>query len=621
MHTFLFLARLGGSARRGRMLLERASASTTRLRPNIGEVTRASVRMVQAIDGGYWCHGPDGDSLPSRISETSDDTAVVLCWGEVFEDGGTSAAVHVRDAWGLGGIEAVRLINGSFSAIVVDLTENTIHLLSDTVGKRTLRFAVAGDAIVVSPHDLPIVATGLIPVEWDHVSAASLLACGWSMGGHSLLKGIDVCSPHTVVSWHAGRVETAFKPLVAVGRRLHRRDRKQISAHLDRMIEYMKSSVSSHAGPSARVRCDLTAGFDSRALLAIVHDVVDPQRIELSTSETIDRLDARVASDIARRLQLDHTRFVVNDAGGSFVENCRLRAFMMNGSTNARRALGAYPHIDELAVPHYFGGGGEIHRGFYYPRARLAYHTRCLSLDETVAHIERIVFTDTSRTIVDQANVDPIKERLRVSLASLTGISDNPTDIADLFYLNEKYRHWGSYASRLTWKNWMSPFELPAVIRLAFRLPSPIGAACGLHKKIIRTLLPDVYRIPVNGGMVIPLLGDALPRVAIRAGLSGTVRVGRALARVLGRKTGRIQQRQWSRQSDVIRGYLSAGLRDILVSGTSIGCEVIGKKRLEQIVDAQWGNSGQHLRTIGFLLTMEMFREMVEDCGTAMIDD
>jgi hypothetical protein len=100
-----------------------------------------------------------------------------------------------------GKVEAVRRLDGWFSAVIVELKTQKVYIISDLLGFRSLSYFFDGEFILVSPHDIPIVATGLYPVEIDLASAGSTVAFDWSLNGKSLLKNISVCSPHEYVTW------------------------------------------------------------------------------------------------------------------------------------------------------------------------------------------------------------------------------------------------------------------------------------------------------------------------------------------------------------------------------------------------------------------------------------
>jgi hypothetical protein len=618
MHTFLFFAHVGSTGKYISSVLERSSSIVTGIRPNIGETASAVFRLNSAMDGGWYFHQPADERFCDRISGYADDRRAVIVWGDLYTSSEKNAAETLNETWRQGGIDNARSLNGSFSAIMMDLVKKSVCLVSDLVGKRRLRYFVDQDFILVSPHDIPIIATSLCPVEWDHVSAASIASCGWSLMGRSLIRNIHAVDPHTIVNWNAGTLSTHYRPLIDASNRIQPSDRTSVSMKTDSIIEAMRQSTASFAGGSSTVESDLTAGVDSRALLGILLSVFDKGRVKLATSGTTDQLDVSVSAKIADKLGIDHSNYLMNDPGDTFLANCRLRAFIMNGDTNARRALGRYPNIGELMFPKFHGGGGEIYRGFYYPREKIEYYRRQMTLDSARKCLARKVLIKNRIEHIEKSLVDGVNERLDESISTVALLSELPADVLDLYYIYERYAHWGSIASRQTWKRWMSPFEVPDVIRMAFELPPPIGAENRIHKAIIRKYLSELYWWPVNGESYLPLSGDALWRLAARGGLAKFRNVKSKLLGIIGRENGVASVVD---HATMVSHHLKQGLQDCLMEQGSISATLMSRKVLENYLHMHITGKKSNLRLIGYLITLEMYRVMARTASEEAIKD
>jgi asparagine synthetase B (glutamine-hydrolysing) len=332
MYAFLFAA-----GERAVRQLTRASKITDELMPKVGARRICEVARFDGLNADWFrfCSDPPADE--QFMTDERTDQHFVLAYGEVY--GFSSAAAEVLRAWRTGGLEAVRSLDGSFSAILVDRASGAVHVVSDLVGRRTLRWFADRDAFLVSSHDLPIVATGLCPPEIDLGTAATILSTGWSLQGRSLLRNVRRCSPHHLVAWD-GEINELYRPLVALDSRLDERDQLGQEKLREEMIELTRLHARHVCGDRERIFSDLTAGFDSRAGLAVLLSTVKATQLVLQTSGGASNLEVMVAGRIAEHYGLTHKIAAprLSDRA-AFWENCKVRAFFLNGDTDAKRSL------------------------------------------------------------------------------------------------------------------------------------------------------------------------------------------------------------------------------------------------------------------------------------------
>ena len=310
------------------------------------------------------------------------------------------------------------------------------------MGLRTLTHFCDGEVLLVSPHDVPIVATGLCPVEYDLASAASIVACDWSLGGKALLKHLTVGDPSAYTVWKDGAVRNVVRPLIGAEGRIEAGDTAAVRRNIDEMIERMRENARAMSGDAPVVQAELTAGIDSRAVMGILLSVVGPSRIEAVTGGAPGHYDVKMAMRLAAAYGFRHRYFtsgkqVVN----SFMPLSRLLAFVTNGTTNSKRATFSMPRPTEAATT--FVGNREIFHGFYAPEPT-----------ETAA---------AERLYVGAVGGVPGRKLPRIRgwrgrmvawrmnwLGSCViqlkrpGRFRAPSDVLDLFYLHERYCRWGS---------------------------------------------------------------------------------------------------------------------------------------------------------------------------------
>ena len=191
MYTFLVAAGIG---REVGPTLDRARQTSEALMPKLGTSVTSHRASFSTIDGGWFYFLPAPTSPKPLVTEHRDERQAVLVYGDVDDCAGlASPAEQVASTWQAQGLEAVRRLAGSFSAVLIDLTSASLFVVSDAIGRRALRYFCDQDLLLISNHDLPIIATGLCELNFDLVTAASIVSCGWSIRGASLVQNLQVC--------------------------------------------------------------------------------------------------------------------------------------------------------------------------------------------------------------------------------------------------------------------------------------------------------------------------------------------------------------------------------------------------------------------------------------------
>lgn len=460
-------------------VLDTASRITRQLTPSLGEKLEVHRRLVPQIAGGWFFISPDSAGAPPLISEAIDNRTAVLVYGEVEPAGESSAAEQVLRTWHQGGTNAVRSLDANFAAIVVDLPTSTLFIMSDLIGHRALRYHQSGDCLLISTHDLPIVATGLCPTEFDLVSACSIVSMEWSIGGQSLLKHVPVCHPNEYVQYSKAGLKRVPEPLISSNQRIEPGDKRACKAQIQGMIDHMQHRTRRACTGEADIALELTGGLDSRAALAVLHSVVDADRVAAYTQGEKRDLDVAMARCVARTYGLRHeTRVPDAPSTDQFSEHARLLAWHMNGDTNGKRALSPLPMCDFTPAPHVAAVGGEIYRRYYH--SHVPDGGPELSVQWALEKLQDHFRNRASRfTWQPPGIVEQLGERFGRTVAPYAALCDHGSDALNLFYLLERFGRWGAIKSRFTWRTpHFSPFMSPRLVQMAFELPSPIVHNC-----------------------------------------------------------------------------------------------------------------------------------------------
>ena len=518
MYTFVFIANFEKELPLAN--LHSNCRITKKSMPNYGVELSESFTFLQEWKCGWFSLKPASMDECPLISEALEEKYAVIVFGDILHKGYFSVGQTVLNAWASGGAANVRAIDGCFSAVIVDRTSGKVTIISDPLGQRTLRYYWDKERIVVSPHEIPLMASGYCPLEFDSVSACSIATVGWSLAGRSLLKHIQTCHAAKYVQWFRGQIQHISDPILDADKRIDQRDSKAISENLDHMIETAQDFLKIIVANQSEIVNELSAGLDSRAVLGLLLSIVNPTQIYAVSVGEYNNLEVRIASQIAKMYGVrfhslsesyfpslgdfvTHAEFFFPSTD-DFINHCNLVAFCTNGDSSAKLlAIKSLPKYKPSPKPCLCGEGGEIYRGNYYH-----YSYRQSFPNRTINDTKEII---TSNVYYNLPRLSPDFEeatlaRLSAVINEYSTMSSNGYDIMDLFYLYERFGVWGAHCRRKPWeRRRLSPFSSRKLVRLAYLMPSPIANHARIHQEFIRRYIPKANWVRINGYRLLPL--------------------------------------------------------------------------------------------------------------------
>jgi hypothetical protein len=596
-------------------LLEKASAITKRLIPSLGGEVDTFYRIIPEIQGGWFYLTPRFISNKNLISEFSDSEFSILVYGEIFQQKYNSNAKYIREIYDSGNIDSIRQLDGCFSAVIIDMNRSTICMVCDMVGHRSLRYYCNGQSFFTSSHDIPIVATGLCSIDFNLESAYSILSFGWSLQGESLIKDVKTVHPNEYITWdRETNVKSVYKPLLNLKERFSSNDIASQNAQIDLMIEEMLSYVRVVCDREPVIEADLTAGIDSRAIIGIILAVIDSSRLKIYSDGEDDNLDVKIARRVAESYGFEHNHSTPDTPKiETFLNYAKLLAFFMNGDTDSRRAVDSLPQIDRYHPPHFKGLGGEIYRGHYY-HFKSNRTLNKLTSDDAVQILFRKFHRVDDLPILSIELRESVKKKLQNIIYCYNNISTHGADLLDLFYLYERFGRWGALDARGRWfQRYISPFGNPALVKLAFKLPPPIGNSYLLHKTIIARFLPELYYWPINNKDLLTFLGPSIVKTSGKFICNGTNYVYRKILKTpfyIG-KDRKNYLSQDNIRSDYFSDVLGSNLYDIFLKNDSFSNNLFGKFHTERMINAHISRTSNYMQLIGSLITMEQWSDLV----------
>lgn len=258
METFLYLAGLRESGIAGVLRASRGG-----LRHLFETSLGISVDLDETVEGDGALLVARQPGTPAPVVETArSDAFVVVTYGRAGDGAGAILAALSRRP-----VEAVvadvTMREGCFGCMIHDRRAGVLQVFGDLLGQRTLRWAEAGGAFAVAPHDVALAATGLVLTEPDPVSLASVRAAGWSIGDIPLILGASVVRAGEIATLAPARLAGRARPSFVVGNTA-RRAREGGEAPAEIAIRYLRQRI----GDSAEVEVEIDGGLDSRAALA-----------------------------------------------------------------------------------------------------------------------------------------------------------------------------------------------------------------------------------------------------------------------------------------------------------------------------------------------------------------
>lgn len=578
--------------------------------PSLGAALEIRCRELPEIDGGWATIAPV-PALPSvktagLISEHCDASYAALVLGQLQLAG--EPAEHALEAFLRGGAERVAQLDGVFSALIVERRQARVHVVTSVLGARPLRYRCHAGALALAPTDLGVVALSQLRPDVDLGALATLVACGWPLGGGTGLRGVEECEPRRVLTWARGRIAHTGVEALLQRPRLAARDVERTEAKLDEVLTELEDGTRRELErhPAAPVNVPLTAGTDSRAVLALLLHLAGRERVRTYTRGTSSQ-DARVARELARRLGLGHETLASEPPSrDDFLCNARFLAAATNGIANAHVAARPKLHLEqEPPVP--LGGGGEVFRGYYYKylwrQGALRGGPKDVVRALLVKPFERLHQT---RFATPALEAEPA-QRFRAAVHSLATLSRDAADLADLFFFFESMGRWGSTLWRQCLGRMFMPLANHRAFAAALELPPPIGDHAILARLIARHAPRGAYWTPLNGAGLLCLEGGG-----------PALRVTREALRIGAKLVREARQRVWPEERGpkhvrlaYLRGVSSEVIRDTLRSGRSLARQLFTPAQLEALLDPRDTTPG-HFTLAGAVFSLDLWREALD---------
>ncbi len=441
---------------------------------------------------------PADSALAAREYHAREGDVLVLIDGlPVARDGSFSAhrASALLPRWedaACGGLD------GQYSAVRVDLASDVVEGLTDTLGLAPLYCLRRGEGVVLSncAEAIRLVAGARAP---DPMGVSTALALGWAAAGHTLLAEV-----RTLAGGHRYRLARGAlvaEPYFALGDAAGRRPASEPDASR-RLASELVGLVRAAALPGAPMRCALTAGHDSRLLLALLRAAeVDAAYYTMGSPADAD---VQIASLLADRLDLAHEVWQAGE-GWDGADPAVLLGRFVTQTDGRSSLLQVRDYVDQLDPQgplgvKSWGAGGEIGRGGAGILGAFAANAPLLRAAMPFQH--RVL----QRRITSLGGLAK-REAVETAITFVRGVAAElrargwaPRELTEAFYAFERMPGWASAGVRRTsgTDDAFTPFISQAFISYAFSLSPAERAAEAPHHRILSVLDPVVRDLPLE---------------------------------------------------------------------------------------------------------------------------
>ncbi len=366
----------------------------------------------------------------------------------------------------------VHEIDGIWSCIIQDKTTREIRAISSI--NNELPWYYKEKPFVIS-NSIFLIAGLANSRELDEVSIATFLSFDHTFGGSTFIKGIKKAYGGDILIGNTNSFRIVKNDLQKwLGFDDSIEDRKLL---VEQFVSSMKKSLKD---PSPEI--SLTAGSDSRVVLA--GGLLSGEKFNLmtGTAPSTDRRDVKVAGEIAKILNIKH---IQTDASKRNIENLDEVMDRMTIETNAE----FIPRNWIIFLKEYIldqdnlknrsklqGYGGEIFKGFYSNLTRsLSRKTAFLNKNNKELVIEKAL--SSYKYYKDISNVNSL----------------------NLFYQRERAHFWASMNMRtsLSYVKTYSPILSSDLLGLGYRMKGGIMNS-KFHETMLSTLPEHIRNIPFN---------------------------------------------------------------------------------------------------------------------------
>jgi asparagine synthase (glutamine-hydrolysing) len=412
--------------------------------------------------------------LGAHVGHT-DFTSEVSAAGMVSQGHPSVLSTGEEPAQPLGetGEEILRAIGGRRAAFISDPSSGKCYVCNDRYGRERIFLHRDGGRTFFASEAKAILAVAPTTRAFDSVGLAELIACGGTLGRHSLYRGIDILEPGTVITFSRSASSTRRWWTV---QELEAREPLDGAEFVEQFPGVLRSAINRLEKEKPAVGISLTGGLDSRMVMASLD--AQPGTTPCYTFGSMYRTtgDVAVARLVAARCGQPHS---VIELGQNFIdrfdETLEQSVYISDGYIGFSGAAELYVnrHARSIAPARMTGNwGSELLRGarafkYHPPKGNFL--------------------------------LPELQQRIRESARVFSDVNANPLSAALLQQM--PLQGYGRYAIERSQVVTRTPFLAPEVVDCLYRAPAAVRESRGLAAAVIGRR-PELLTIPTDLGLL-----------------------------------------------------------------------------------------------------------------------
>jgi asparagine synthase (glutamine-hydrolysing) len=365
-------------------------------------------------------------------------------------------------------------LNGLFSGLLIDKRQGKAFLFNDRYGLERIYFCETREAAYFASEAKALLRVLPETRVFDEEGVAQFLTFGCTLEGRTLFRGVHLLSGGSVWSFENGKCQKRkyFSPEM-----WELQSTLTAEAFQSRFQETFKRILPPYLESNSRVGISLTAGVDSRMIMACLPETEVKPICYTFTGEKRDTLDARLARQVAKACGLEHQILRIGpDFFSDFASHVDRTVYVTDGSLGSLGAHEIYLNNRARALsPVRLTGvfGGEILRGV------------CMFKPLHLAH--RLVNAELAETVTS-------------CTARWSHDGEHPVTFAAFREIPDK--RFATPAASRSQTSFRTPYLDNEIVALAYQAPETVRTSSDFTLSLIKENNPSLSKIPTDmGGM------------------------------------------------------------------------------------------------------------------------
>lgn len=461
-----------------------------------------------------------------------------------------------------------------------------LEIVTDSLGVVQLYYAKANSGWVFS-NSVQVLKDLLMLNEPDPLGTASFLSIGWCVADSTLVNGIQCMPGGQIWRWHAHAEQPQQKTYFCRSN-LRRSGQRPLPAEAVATLGEKLLNTVRPLGTPGDVECPITAGRDSRLMVALVTTAKTPATYFTAGSEGDP--DLQIGRRFAEHFGLPfRVRGVHESASDAQWEEATWRLVQQTDGmvtlahvANALRSSADSP----TRCAHLYGAGGETARISFFQDNEPLYYVLPQTHAGAKRALRRAMMSYRDNLVRPEAEalatqyLDQFVDRMRDD-----GFAN--TELEALFYLEERVRRWSgnNFRQISSYRDVFTPYCTRAFTVAAFEVPLLYRYADHVHYELLGYLNRDMQQFPFQRAWYAQqpqALRIMLLRQYYRQRKRASVRTIRRM--LLRKNPPQVAHARYNQRARWLERYLPQLRQRVLDQATSPLWDYVDRPRLESLL-------------------------------------